>query len=115
MAGLSKKRVRLHQATSVAIFAVYLTIATSVDLFHTEEFVLGTSHTGTTDSISSNDPCPACSFLAGHHSAEVSCTPALLNAERFYASQPLPPLAFICCNEWACSIITRAPPSATIS
>lgn len=115
MAGLSKKRVRLHQTASLAILAVYLAIATSVDLFHTEAYLFGDQHSGTASSIFSDTPCPACAFLAGHHSAGVSYTPALLDAERLFTSQSLPPIAVICCNEWAYSIISRAPPSTAIS
>ena len=115
MADLSKKRVRLHKTASIAIFAAYLFVATSVDLFHTEEHMFGDNHSDTANTISSNTPCPACTFLAGHHSAGVSYALAILNAERLFTSQSLPHLAVICCNDWACSIASRAPPSATIS
>ena len=110
MACLSKKKVRVHQAASVAIFAVYLFITVSVDLFHTEEYEFYDRHSSAAHSIYSNAPCPACAFLAGHHSMGVSYAPALLNAELLCASQSLPPLAVICCHEWAYSIISRAPP-----
>ena len=115
MAGLWKKRVRLHKAASFAIFAVYLAIAASVDLFHTEEYMFGDPHSDAAKSIYSNAPCPACAFLAGHHAMGVDYAPALLNAEFSYASQSLPPLAVICCHEWACSIVSRAPPSFSLS
>jgi len=72
MADLSKKRVILHKTVSIAIFVVYLFVATSVDLFHTEEHMFGDNHSGTANTISSNTPCPACTFLAGHNSAGVS-------------------------------------------
>ena len=115
MADFSKKRVNLHRAISIAIFAVYLLITTSVDLFHTEEYMFGDRHSGTSNSIYSNAPCPACSFLAGHHSMGVSYAPALLNAELLFNSQSLPPLTVICRHEWASSIISRAPPSLSLS
>ena len=95
----SEKKVRLHRTTAFAIFAVYLAVATSVDLFHTEDCVFGALHSGATNSISSNGSCPACAFLAGHNSTGVSYAPALLSAERLFAPQSLPPLAVICCNE----------------
>ena len=115
MCGFSKKRVRLHRTTTFAIFAVYLAVTTLVDLFHTEDCVFGTLHSGTTNAISSNDACPACAFLAGHNSTGVSHNPALLNAERLFVSQFLPHLAVVRCDEWAYSIIPRAPPSTNIS
>lgn len=115
MANLSKKHVRLHKTASIAIFAVYLFVATLVDLFHTEDYTFGGNHSGTANSISSNDPCPACAFLAGHNSTGVSFAPVLLSAEHLFVSQSLPHLAVVHCDEWACSIIPRAPPSTAIS
>jgi len=115
MAGLSKNRVELHQATSIAVFAVYLVVAASVDLFHTEAYMFCDQHSGAANTISSNSPCPACAFLAGHHATGADDAPALLNTERLYAAQPSPLIAIVCCNEWACSIISRAPPSTTLS
>ena len=115
MCGFSKKRVRLHKTASIAIFAVYLFVATSVDLFHTEENMFGDNHSDTANTISSNTPCPACTFLAGHHSAGVSYALAILNAERLFTSQSLPHLAVVRYDEWAYSITPRAPPSASIS
>jgi hypothetical protein len=112
MADFSKKRVSLHQAASVAIFAVYLLITTSVDLFHTEEHDFYDRHSGMPNRIYSNAPCPACAFLAGHHSMGVDYAPALLNAEFLFALQSLPPLTVICRHEWASSIVSRAPPIA---
>ena len=115
MCGFSKKRVRLHKKASLATFVVYLAITTSIDLFHTENCVFGVEHTSTTNSISSNDTCPACAFLAGHNSTGVSHSPALLNAERLFVSQFLPHFAIVHCDEWAYSIAPRAPPSTSIS
>jgi hypothetical protein len=115
MAGLAKKKVKFHQAASIAIFAVYMAVATSVDLFHTENNLFGDHHSSTAGSISSNTPCPACAFLAGHHSIGVDYAPVLVSAERLYTSQSLPLRVIVCCNEWACSIISRAPPSTTLS
>ena len=115
MSSSSEKKARLHRTTAFAIFAVYLAVATSVDLFHTEDCVFGALHSGATNSVSSNDSCPACAFLAGHNSTGVSHAPALLGVERLFAPQSLPPLAVIRCNEWAYSIAPRAPPSIIIS
>jgi hypothetical protein len=115
MADLSRKRVRLHKTASIAIFAAYLFVATSVDLFHTEEHMFGDHHSDTANTISSNAPCPACTFLAGHNSTGASNGPALLNAEHLFVSQSLPHLAVVRCDEWVYSITPRAPPSTAIS
>lgn len=115
MCGFSKKRVSLHKKASLAIFVVYLFVATSVDLFHTEEHMFGDHNSWTANTISSNTPCPACAFLAGHNSPGVSYAPVLLSAERLFAPQSLPLLAVVRCDEWAYSITPRAPPSTNIS
>ena len=111
MTDLSRKCVRLHKAASIAIFVAYLAVTTSVDLFHAEDCVFGAQHSGTANTISSNAPCPACTFLAGHHSTGVSYAIAILNSERLFAPQSLPHLAGVHLDEWACSIIPRAPPA----
>jgi len=115
MANLSKKHARLHKTASIVLFVVYLFVATSVDLFHTEEHMFGVDYSGTANTISSNAPCPACAFLAGHNSTGASHSPVLLNAERLFISQFLPHSEVVHQNEWACSIVCRAPPSIAIS
>ena len=115
MAGLLKKRLGLHKTASIAIFVLYLVITTSIDLFHSDDCVFKTRHTSDTDIIFSGAPCPACTFLSGHNSAGVSHSPALLNAENLFISQFLPNLEVVHCNEWACSIASRAPPTIAIS
>jgi len=115
MVGSSKKRVMLHKAASLMIFALYLVVTTSIDLFHTDECVFNNRHTSKTDGIFSNDACPACTFIAGHSSTEVNHSPALLAAEPLFISKFLPCSSVVSCNGGACSIIARAPPSTTIS
>jgi len=115
MCGFSKKRVRLRKTASIVIFATYLFVATSVDLFHTEEHMFGDYHSGAADTISSNIPCPACTFLAGHHSTGASYALSLLDTERLFTLQTLPHLAVVNSDEWTCSVTPRAPPSSNIS
>ena len=97
------------------IFAVYLTITTSIDLFHTEDCVFGARHTNSPNCMSSNNSCPVCAFFAGHNSMGVSYGPTLFNAERLFVSRFLLHSEVIHCDEWACSIAPRAPPSTIIS
>jgi hypothetical protein len=115
MAGLSKKRLRLHRAASLAIFVLYLVITTSIDLFHSENCVFNTRHASDTDSIFSNAPCPACTFLAGHNSTRVSQGPVLFNAERLFISQFLSHSEVVHYDDWACTFTSRAPPTTAIS
>ena len=115
MCGFSKKQARLHKIVSLLIIVVYLAITTSVDLFHTESCVFGIDHTSTGNGIFSYDTCPACTFLAGHNSTQVRNSPALLNAESPFISQFLPHSEVVHYDEWASSIISRAPPSTSIS
>jgi hypothetical protein len=115
MAVLSRKRASLRKTESLLIFALYLAVTTSIDLFHTENCVFNTRHTGKTDAILSDDPCPACAFLAGHHSTQLDYSPALLTTEHLFISQLLAHSQADRSDEWACSIVSRAPPTITIS
>jgi len=115
MALLSKKRKKLHQTAAIAVSVIYLFVSTSVDLFHTEDCIFGDLHPEVANTISSNQPCPACAFLAGHHSTGAHYAPALLNAELLFALQSSPPSTVVLYREWAYSIISRAPPSAIFS
>jgi hypothetical protein len=115
MTGLSKKHINVHKTASFVIFALYLVVTTSIDLFHSDDCEFNTRHTSDTDCIFSNAPCPACTFLAGHNSMGVSHGPALLNAENIFISQFAPSLEVVRCCEWACSIASRAPPMTVIS
>jgi hypothetical protein len=115
MAGLSKKGMNLHKTASLAIFVLYLVITTSIDLFHSDNCVFNTRHTSDTDYIFSNAPCPACTFLAGHNSMGASHSTVLLNAENIFISQFSPHSDIVYCDEWACSIASRAPPTTAIS
>lgn len=115
MAVLPGKRVSLHKTASLLVFALYLVVTTSIDLFHTDNCVFNTRHTGKTGSILSDDPCPACAFIAGHHSMGVNHSPSLLTAEHLFISQFVPHSQADRFDEWACSIVSRAPPTITIS
>jgi hypothetical protein len=115
MCGFSKNQARLHKKVSLLIVVIYLVIITSVDLFHTENCVFSSEHRSTRSGIFSNDPCPACAFSVGHNSTGMSQDPVLLNVENLFISQFLPHLEVVRYNEWASSIVSRAPPSTSIS
>jgi len=115
MSGYSKKQFRLHRTASAVLLAVYLIITTSIDLFHSENCVFGIVHPSASDAISSNNPCPACKFLAGSNSTETNHCSILVSTESPLISQFLPQLTVVNHYEWACSIFLRAPPSIIIS
>jgi len=115
MSGYSKKHFRLHRTASMVVLAVYLIINISIDLFHSEGCMFGDVHPSTTDAMSSNNPCPACKFLAGNNSTEANHCSTLLSTESLLISQFLTQLTVVNHDEWACSIFLRAPPSITIS
>jgi len=115
MSGSSKKQFRLHRTASMLVIALYLIITTSIELFHSEDCVFGSVQPGTTNAISRNDSCPACMFLVGYNSTETNHCPTLVNPESLLISQFLPQLTVVNNDEWACSIMLRAPPSITIS
>jgi len=99
----------------VVIVVVYATVTSTIDLFHNEDCHFGTANTGTIDVISCKEPCPACQFLDSSNSTEANYNSALVSTTSQVVSQPLPRLTVVNHYEWACSIISRAPPSITIS
>ena len=115
MCGFSKKRLSIHRTASVAVVLLYMLVVSAVDLFHDDECQLAPTGTAPTDVIPSSDQCPACMFLAGHSSTGADCEPALVSAKCLFISQFSPRVTVVQHNEWAYSIISRAPPSATIS
>lgn len=115
MCGFSKEGSTLHKTTAVAVVVLYVLVASTIDLFHKDECQLAPTDTGHKDAIPNADQCPACTFLAGHSSTGASYGPALLIAEWLLILQFSPRVTVVRRNEWAYSIISRAPPSATIS
>ncbi len=113
--GFSREGSTIHRTVAVVVVVLYVLVVSTIDLFHTDECQLAPTDAAHTDVIPNADQCPACTFLAGHSSAGASYGPALALAECLLASQFLPRVAVLQYNEWAYSIISRAPPSAAIS
>lgn len=115
MCGFSKKQFSVHKKISFAVVVVYMLITFTIELFHNEEFQSSSTNPNRNGPISDNDECPACKFLAGHKSTGSDYSPVLARAESLLSSQ-LPPIQTIyLCDEWASSIISRAPPSTAVS
>jgi hypothetical protein len=115
MAGLSKRKFKIRNATVVAAVAVYATISCAVDLFHNEACRAALAHPSTTGTICNGDPCPACMFLAGSSSTEPGYAQTLTSTESGVAAQVPPRLMIVNRDEWACSIISRGPPALITS
>jgi len=115
MYAFSKKNFNIRHTMSVVIVVVYAIVTSTVDLFHNENYHLGTVNLTDTDFIFSNDPCPACKFLGNSNSTEANSNSALVSTTIQVISQPSPRLTIVNHYEWACSIMLRAPPSITIS
>ncbi len=115
MHGFSKRHFKARHKMSIAVVAVYAFMTCAIDLFHNEKHLFGTEDTGTSGIVSCNDPCPACTFLAGHNSIEVSQVSTLIGAEYLLISQIIPCLMIVNNDEFLYSITSRAPPSTTIS
>ena len=112
---LWKKRFSIHKAASVAVVLLYTFVVSAVDLFHNDKCQLVSSDTAHKDVIPKDDPCPACTFLAGHSSTGANYGPAVVSAEYLVISLFIPREMFVPPNEWAHSIVSRAPPSITLS
>ena len=115
MSGFLKKQFGIRRTAAVTVVVTYLLVSCTIDLFHNESCQLGVVNAGTADVISPNDPCLACVFLAGSNSTEASYGTAIVSAESSTISQFLPYLSAINNDDWAYSIIPRAPPSITTS
>ena len=110
---LWKNRFSIHRAASIAVVLLYTFVVSAVDLFHNDKCQLAPSDTAHKDVIPKDDPCPACTFLAGHSSAGADYGPALVSAEYLVISLFMPRVIVVQQNEWAHSIASRAPPSTT--
>ena len=115
MRGFSKRHLKICHKMSVVVVVVYAFMTCAIDLFHNDECLSGTVHTDTSDTVSGNDSCPACKFLAGHNSIEVSQSSTLVGTEYLLISQIIPCLMVVNNDEFFYSITSRAPPSTTIS
>jgi hypothetical protein len=115
MYGFSKRHFWICRKMSVVVVVVYAFVTCAIDLFHNDECHYGTEDTSTSCIISCNDPCPACTFSAGHNSIEVSQVSTLVGIEYPLISQFIPCLMVVNNNEFSYSITSRAPPSMTIS
>ena len=115
MCGFSRDGSTMHKTRAIAVVILYVLVVSAVDLFHDDECTLAPSGTAPADLISSSYQCPACMFLPGHSSTGFGYGPALFIAECLFISQSPPCATVVLNNEWGHSIISRAPPSATIS
>lgn len=116
MRALPSQRWDGHKIASIGLFAVYLTVASAVDLFHNETCYLGLEEPGASDGVCDAEPCPACMFNAGANSSEPSYQTTLITAELpALASQTPPDFVVLSSEDWANSVVPRGPPQTIIS
>lgn len=115
MCGFSKKRLNKHKATSVAVVLLYIFIVLAVHFFHNHKCKLTQSGSPGKKTASCDSQCPACKFLAGYNSTEADDEPALFSPENILISHFMPRGTIELRDNWTSSIISRGPPSTTIS
>ena len=115
MCGFSREASTIHKTTAVSVVVLYVFVVSTIDLFHNDECQFAPTDTTHTHVIPNADQCPACAFLAGHSSTGASYGPALVIAKCPVISQFPPRVTVVQHNEWAYSIVSRAPPSTIIS
>ena len=101
----------INKLLSLLTFLFYLTAITSGELLHNHKFHSCNHQSETKGHISCKDFCPTCNFLAVNHSTAVVDYPLFIAARIQTPSRLMPNLIIVKQNEWACSIISRAPPS----
>lgn len=103
---------------SIVVVTVYLMVTSAVDLFHTESYqgvTPGPNGVNPTSVLSPNKPCPACSFLAGSNSTEISFASPLVDSQTPIVSQFAPhSTVTIVENCIHSTILLRAPPAYAI-
>ena len=107
--------MNIRQAISVLVVVLYLIITSSIGLLHNEGCAFGATKSGTEDTHSSTEACPACKFSAGFNSVEEDDGLLLLDAESPAICQPVWHFTVVDHHEWAYSIFLRAPPLTSTS
>lgn len=97
---------RVHKAVAVVALLAYLTIACSVDLFHTEDCPLTTGKTAP-----ASESCPACKFLAGANSTQAIHDSGPAALEYSIIAVPSPDTQVTISKHWTKSVLLRGPPS----
>jgi len=115
MHGFLKRHSMVCNKMSIVVVVIYAFMTCAIDLFHNEDCLFGAIDRDISDIVSCNDPCPACKFLAGHNSIEVSQASTLVGTEYLLISQITPCLMVVNNDEFFYSIISRAPPSNALS
>ena len=115
MCDFSREGSTARKVTVAAVVVLYALVVSTVDLFHNEEHQFRNTDAAHTDVIPDNDQCPACTFLAGHSSTGTDYGPALTSFEFLLISRFSPNVTVVIRDEWAFSVVSRAPPSTVIS
>ena len=107
--------MKFRQTISAVVIVLYLIVTSAIGLFHNEGCVLGAEHAGTTNVLSCNEPCPACMFSAGFNSTKADYGLLPICAKSPVICQAVQHFTVVDHDEWAYSILLRAPPLTSTS
>ena len=100
------KKLRLYKWSFLGLAALCIFVFCSVDLFHTEDYMVGQSH----GKASNSDTCPACMFKTSTNSTQPLYTNPILPLEMAWINMVAHP-AILPSIKLACQLSIRAPPS----
>ena len=112
---LSKAGYKFHRAWSVVFIVEYLTVAFAIEFFHDDHCPFAPAKSHSANAASAYEPCPVCMFSSGFNSIEPEYSPALVDTESVAVSQSVQHWIIADHSEWACSIVSRAPPPISTS
>jgi hypothetical protein len=112
MLKISLKIDKTNRYVSLFIFFFYFTATTSGSLFHNHKLPYCDHHADTKGHISLNDSCSACDFLAVNNSNTIINFESTAAIDVTLTLHQIHELMIVRQNEWAYSIILRAPPSS---
>ena len=115
MVVFSQAGSKVNRAWSVLVIVVYLTVALTIELFHDDNCPFAPAKSHSANAASTHQLCPVCMFCAGFNSTEPEYAPALIDTESVAVYQSVQHWIIADHSEWACSIVSRAPPPISTS
>ena len=105
-----KQNMKKNGLIALVIFLLYINATISGSLFHNHKPLACDNDSNTKEHTSCKDSCPVCSFLAVNHSTTIVDYPLFIAARLQTLLHSIPNIIIVKHNEWASSIILRAPP-----
>ena len=104
------RRQNWYQAVAAAVFFTYLFVVICIPLMHRDDCPLTANRNAPT-----SDSCPACKFIAGAHSAQVSADSGPSITTLIAIFDTVPDSSIVPSRQWIGSIIERGPPSPILA